>query len=60
MVQVDPLKGMCRRNCSANHFHVFELFSDEESEMDGILADANCYETSPICFSDYLAIAVDR
>jgi hypothetical protein len=51
---------MCHRNSSANRFHILERLCDEESEVDEILADANCHETYPICFGDYLAIAVDR
>jgi hypothetical protein len=54
------MKGMCRRKSNANRFHVLELFSDKESEVDEVWAGENCHDSSPVCFGDYLAIAEDR
>jgi hypothetical protein len=49
---------MCCRN-THNHFHVLEDLSEDESELNGNFSDDNCHATLPICFGDYLAIAMD-
>jgi hypothetical protein len=50
---------MCRRS-NPNRFHILEDFSDEERELDENLSDEKFHATLPICFGDYLAIAIDK
>jgi hypothetical protein len=53
------VKGMCHRK-SSNRFHVLSDLSEGEDDFDSVLSHNDSHETLPICFGDYLAIAMDK
>jgi hypothetical protein len=53
------VKGMSHKKAS-NRFLVLSDLSEGEDDLDATLSDNDYHETLPICFGDYLAIAMDK
>jgi hypothetical protein len=45
---------------ASNRFLVLSDLSEGEDDLDASFSDNDYHETLPICFGDYLAIAMDK